>query len=69
MLRQKMQYKLVISLTVQSLLILIHSDSVTFKKAEFRSDDYLGEMGIDPDRVVNVNNKDGEGLFGWYWHG
>ena len=35
--------------------IIIDTDSfgpVDLKKADFHSDDYLGEMGIDPDRVV-----------------
>ena len=35
--------------------IIIDTDSfgpVDLKKADFRSDDYLAEMGIDPDRVV-----------------
>ena len=35
--------------------IIIDTDSFgqrDLQKAEFRSDDYLGEMGIDPDRVV-----------------
>ncbi len=35
--------------------ILVDTDSFgpnDLRKAEFRSDDYLGEMGIDPDRVV-----------------
>ncbi len=35
--------------------IIIDTDSfgpADLKKAEFKSDDYLGEMGIDPDRVV-----------------
>ncbi|MCR5077533.1 MAG: 2-oxoacid:acceptor oxidoreductase subunit alpha [Prevotella sp.] len=35
--------------------IIIDTDSFSprdLQKAEFRSDDYLGEMGIDPDRVV-----------------
>ena len=35
--------------------IIIDTDSfgpADLKKAEFKTDDYLGEMGIDPDRVV-----------------
>jgi 2-oxoglutarate ferredoxin oxidoreductase subunit alpha len=35
--------------------IIIDTDSFgpnDLKKAEFKSDDYLGEMGIDPDRVI-----------------
>ena len=36
-------------------LVAMNTDSFgqrDLQKAEFRSDDYLGEMGIDPDRVV-----------------